>query len=154
MHASSSFDSVEKAQELRGLSCTINQASFSGQRIGGQASFRFLIFSRQKPLTKTRPAPFSGKWTKVFRFGGRRHLQFPFQVLTLSQIEICPVPKMFSFARKWLDLFANEEELKRWAALISPSCTPKTLSRRTLLLESLFCSPKREERVLRYSVPR
>ena len=48
------------------------------------------------------------------------HLQFSFafrDAVTLSQIEIFPVWKMFSFARKSLDLFANEEGLKRLAVI-------------------------------------
>ena len=93
----------------------INQDRFPTLRIA-QASFRFLIFSPQKPpSTRKQHTSFQREMDGVLPLSSL-HLQFSFSfrdAVTLSQIEIFPVWKMFSFARKSLDLFANEEELKR-----------------------------------------
>ena len=85
-----------------------------------QASFRFLIFSPQKsPPARELHSSFQREMAAFFPFSSA-HLQFSFSfrdAVTLSQIEIFPVWKMFSFARKSLDLFANEEGLKRLAVI-------------------------------------
>ena len=101
---------------LCSYSNTINQDRFPTLRIA-QASFRFLIFSssREKVPSRKHRLACERRNERALPVSSL-HLQFSFSfrdAVTLSQIEIFPVWKMFSFARKSLDLFANEEELKR-----------------------------------------